>query len=98
MYKCVHFYNIDPVFCYDVREAEGCSGIAATLEPFVAVNHWGTVLSKQPFPMDDGFYEIEDEGFNYLDEKMTMEEYLQENPQEKQKDGQKQNGSMDFSL
>lgn len=92
--------NIVPegVFCYDVREAEGFSGIAATLEPFVAANHWGTVLSKQPFPMDDGFYEIEDEGFNYLGEKMTMEEYLQENLRENQEDGQKQNGSMDFSL
>ena len=87
----------DGLYCYDVREAEGFSGIAATLEPFVAVNHWGTVLSKEPFPMEDGVYEIGEEGLNYLGEKMTVEEYLQENQQEQnEKDiGQ---GGMGFSL
>ncbi len=87
----------DELFCYDVREAEGFIGIPSTLEPFVAVNHWGTVLSKQPFPMVDEFYEIGDEGFHYLGERMTVEEYLQENQQEQNENGQGQNG-MGFSL
>ncbi len=85
------------LFCYDVREAEGFSGIAATLEPFVAVNHWGTLLSKEPFPMEHGFYKIGDEGLNYLGERMTAEEYLQENQQEQNENEQGQNG-MGFSL
>lgn len=87
----------DGLYCYDVREAEGLSGTAATLEPFVAVNHWGTVLSKEPFPMEDGVYEIGEEGLNYLGEKMTVEEYLQENQQEQNENEQGQNG-MGFSL
>lgn len=87
----------DGLYCYDVREAEGFSGTAATLEPFVAVNHWGTVLSKEPFPMEDGVYEIGEEGLNYLGEKMTVEEYLQENQQEQNENEQGQNG-MGFSL
>lgn len=87
----------DGLFCYDVREAEGFSGIAATLEPFGAVNHWGTVLSKEPFPMEHGFYKIGDEGLNYLGERMTAEEYLQEKQQEQNENEQGQNG-MGFSL
>lgn len=88
----------DVLFCYDVRETEGFSGTAATLEPFAAVNHWGTVLSKQPFPMEDGLYEIEDEGLNYLGEMMTAEEYLQENRQEQNVKEMEPDGGMDFSL
>lgn len=85
------------LFCYDVRELKGFRGIAAKLEPFVAVNHFGTVLSKEPFPMQEGFYKIWGEGLNYLGERMTVEEYLQENQQEQNENEQGQNG-MGFSL
>ena len=85
------------LFCYDVRELKGFRGIAAKLEPFVAVNHFGTVLSKEPFPMQEGFYKIWGDGLNYLGERMTVEEYLQENQQEQNENEQGQNG-MGFSL
>lgn len=66
----------DSLYCYDVRETDGGSGIAATLEPFVMVNHWGTVLSKHPFPMNGGFYEIKGDGISYLDAAIGIEEYM----------------------
>ena len=47
--------------------------------------------------MEDGVYEIGEEGLNYLGEKMTVEEYLQENQQEQNENEQGQNG-MGFSL
>ena len=87
----------DGLYCYDVREAEGFSGIAATLEPFVAVNHWGTVLSKQPFPMEDEYYQLSADSFNYLGEMAAAEEYLREEQQE-QNENLEQNGGMDLSL
>lgn len=85
------------LYCYDVRETDGTSGIAATLEPFVAVNHWGTVLSKQPFPMEDEYYQLSADSFNYLGEMAAAEEYLREEQQE-QNENLEQNGGMDLSL
>ncbi len=85
------------LYCYDVRETDGSSGIAATLEPFVAVNHWGTVLSKQPFPMEDEYYQLSADSFNYLGEMAAAEEYLREEQQE-QNENLEQNGGMDLSL
>lgn len=85
------------LYCYDVRETDGFSGIAATLEPFVVVNHWGTVLSREPFPMEEGYYQLGADSFNYLGEAMTAEEYLQGGQQE-QKEDLEQNGGMDFRM
>lgn len=63
------------LYCYDVRESEGFSGDPVTLEPYVMVNHWGTVLSKNEFVLnDDGFYPVND--FNYTGETMNIKEYM----------------------
>lgn len=65
------------LYCYDVRESGGFSGIPATLEKFVAVNHWGTILSKKPFPLDEnGCYQLKD-GINYLTT-CTLEKFQQD--------------------
>ena len=62
------------LFCYDIRESEGFSGEPVTLEPHVMVNHWGTVLSKEEFTLnDEGFYSIDD--FNYMGETLSIEEF-----------------------
>ena len=38
------------------------------------VNHWGTVLSKEEFTLnDEGFYSIDD--FNYMGETLSIEEF-----------------------
>ena len=62
------------LFCYDIRESEGFSSEPVTLEPYVMVNHWGTVLSKEEFTLnDEGFYSIDD--FNYMGETLSIEEF-----------------------
>ncbi|MCI8868610.1 MAG: hypothetical protein HFE61_10895 [Anaerotignum sp.] len=81
------------LYCYDVRETDGFSGIPATLERYVMANHWGTVLSKQEFPMENGYYGVKEDGFNYLGEMVTLEEYMQETQEQKPTE----NG-MDFTL
>ena len=69
------------LYCYDVRESEGFSGDPVTLEKVVVVNHWGTVLSKKPFPLeDDAYYPLKD-GINYLGETCTMDEFIEMNPE-----------------
>lgn len=64
------------LYCYDIRESDGFSGVAATLENKVIVNHMGTVLSKEEFPMENGVYSIQEDGMNYLGVNFTVDEYL----------------------
>lgn len=33
------------LFCYDARHDDDCQGIACEIKPYVAVNHWGTILT-----------------------------------------------------
>lgn len=64
------------LYCYDIRETEGFSGVASSVERYVLVNHWGTILSKEPFPLENDRYEIESDDIVYLDEFCTVDEYM----------------------
>lgn len=64
----------DGLLCYDVRDSDNLDGSFAEVKPYVIVNHWGTILSREPFPMNEyGSYYPEDYG--YLSGSMTLEEY-----------------------
>lgn len=39
------------LYCYDVRDAD-CDGTFAEVQRFVMVNHWGTIICKEPIPMN----------------------------------------------
>lgn len=68
---------LEGIFCYDVRDSDNLDGSMAQIKPFVLVNHWGTILSKEPFPMDEsGSYYPEDWG--YLGESMNLLEFQKE--------------------
>lgn len=66
------------LYCYDLRE--GDSGYAATLEPSVAVNHFGSIITTQPieFP-EQGYIELNEEnGLSFGDgEEMSIFEFVQ---------------------
>lgn len=72
------------VYCYDIRHDDECRGDMAQIKDYVVVNHWGTVISKEPFePREfngrtyttaEGI-NIEDDEYNYLSEDYTIEEY-----------------------
>lgn len=64
------------LYCYDIRETDGFSGVAASVERYVWVNHWGSILSKEPFPLENGRYEIEADDIEYLDEFCGVVEYI----------------------
>lgn len=68
----------DGLYCYDLRE--GDSGYAATIEPSVAVNHLGSIITTQPieFP-EQGYIKLnEDNGLNFGDgEEMSIFEFVQ---------------------
>lgn len=69
------------LFCYDVRDSDNLDGSMAEVKPFVMVNHWGTILSKDVFPLDEhGSYYPEDWG--YLDKSMSLAEFQAATPEQ----------------
>lgn len=69
------------ISCYDVRDSDNLDGSMAEVKPFVMVNHWGTILSKEPFPLDEhGSYYPEDWG--YLDKSMNLAEFQDATPEQ----------------
>lgn len=68
----------DGLYCYDLRE--GDSGYAATIEPSVEANHFGSILTPQPieFP-EQGYIELNEEnGLSFGDgEEMSIFEFVQ---------------------
>ena len=52
--------------------------MAASVERYVWVNHWGTILSKEAFPLENGRYEILGDDMEYLCEYCTVEGYMKD--------------------
>ena len=66
----------DGLYAYDVRHDDECRGIPCEIAPFVMVNHWGTILCRGPFPLDEhGGYYPDDWGF--IDWDMSLTEFQQ---------------------
>ncbi len=64
------------LFCYDVRDSDNLDGSFAEIAPFVRVNHWGTILCREPFPLDkSGSYYPDD--WSFFGEKMDALAFLQ---------------------
>lgn len=68
------------LFCYDVRDSDDLDGSMAEVKPYVMVNHWGTILSREPFPLDEhGSYYPKDWGY---EDSMTLAEFMRAAPEQ----------------
>lgn len=66
------------LFCYDVRDAD-CDGTFAEVQPFVLVNHWGTIISKEPIPLNEyGCYWPERDAFYFPADNVSLAEYQEQ--------------------
>lgn len=71
----------DGLFCYDIRDSDDLDGSFAEVNSFVMVNHWGTILSREPFPLDEhGSYYPDDWGF--IDQDTSLAEFRQAAPEQ----------------
>ena len=70
------------LFCYDVRDSDCLDGSFAQIKEYVLVNHWGTIITKEPFPLDasGAYYPKEEE--NYWGHGLSLSEYLALNLEE----------------
>lgn len=65
------------LYAYDVRH--GDDGWECEIEEFVFVNHFGTVITKKPLPLDEEgcLYLDEDTNcFNYQGGSISLEEFI----------------------
>ena len=69
----------DGLYKYDLREGESIA--FATVEPSVAVNHAGTIITKEPIIFgEEGYIEFDDDSSpNFLGDHMSVEEFLDTN-------------------
>ena len=69
----------DGLYAYDLRHDDDCQGVICEIKPFVLVNHWGTILSKEPIPMSDGGCRlVTEDDYSYTGENCTLEEFMAE--------------------
>ena len=65
----------DGLYKYDLREGESIA--FAIVEPSVAVNHAGTIITKEPIIFGEGYIEFGDNSSpNFLGDEMSIEEFL----------------------
>ena len=54
------------IYKYEVRHDDDMQGIACQLGRRIVVNHWGTLLTREPIELDkDGFKTLTEEDLNY---------------------------------
>ncbi|MBO5501571.1 MAG: helicase, partial [Clostridia bacterium] len=65
------------LFCYDIRDDS--YGNAARLEPSVVVNHFGSIVTRQPieFPAEGYIDLIENDDWTFENSEMTLAEFIQ---------------------
>lgn len=69
---------------YDLRDCDDCSGEPCEIKSHVMVNHWGTVIVKEPIEGADEGVILDENGYNYLGEEMTLEEFANPAPKMEQ--------------
>ena len=76
----------DGLFRYELRGSDDDPGMPATLEQKVVVNHAGTIITAKPLAIpEEGYLLLTDEnGLNFLDEEMTMQEFQHGNQKDRQ--------------
>ena len=64
----------DGLFCYDIRDSDRLDGSCAEVKTHVLVNHWGTILCKSPFHLDEhGSYYPEND-MNYIGAMLSLKD------------------------
>ena len=82
----------DNLYVYDVRD-EDCNGEICEIKPFIMVNHWGTIICKEPFEMDKQWHSrfVEKGDYNYLGDTVKLDDYINTDYAEEQFAGMEMN-------
>ena len=65
----------DELYLYEVRDSDDLDGSFAEIKWSVCVNHWGSIITKEQFPLTEwGSYYPEE--CRYLGYDISLEEYI----------------------
>lgn len=77
----------DGLYLYEVRHDDDQQGLPVQIADWVLVNHWGTLITDTPIPLEPNFngsnsYKDIDpeEDWNYEGYSQTLKEYMEESP------------------
>ena len=65
----------DGLHAYDLRDCDDCTGDPCQLKNYILVNHWGTVIVREPIDGADVGVDLDRNDYNYLGEEMTLDEF-----------------------
>ena len=68
------------LYAYDLRDCDDCSGDPCQLKNYVMVNHWGTVVVREPIEGANEGIDFDKNDYNYLGESMTLDEFANPAP------------------
>ena len=68
------------LYAYDLRDCDDCTGDPCQLKNFVMVNHWGTVVVREPIEGAEKGVDLNRNDYNYLGESMTLNEFANPAP------------------
>lgn len=76
------------LYVYELRD-EDCTGDICEIRPFVMVNHWGTIICKEPIELDIKWNsKFVDEGdYCYLGDTAKLDEFINTDYSEEQSEG-----------
>ena len=63
------------LYAYDLRDCDDCTGDPSELKNYVMVNHWGTVVVREPIDGAENGVLMDRNDYNYLGDRMTLEEF-----------------------
>ena len=66
------------LYAYDLRDE--CDGEICQLKSHVLVNHWGTILVREPFEGAAEGIEVTPEDYSYEGETLTLAEFMNPEP------------------
>lgn len=73
------------LYVYDAEDAE-CTGDICERRPFVMINHWGTIICKEPIEMDEVWHSkfVEEGDYSYLGDTAKLDEFINTDYSEEQ--------------
>ena len=66
----------DGLYCYDIRDSDNLDGSCAEVKAHVMVNHWGTILCKSPFPLNEYGSYYPENSMNYLGTTVSLQDWM----------------------
>ena len=78
----------EELYTYELRD-EDCNGEICEIKPLVMVNHWETIICKEPIEMDGYWHSriVYENDYSYLGDTATLEEYMNADYSEEQSEG-----------